>query len=233
MNLVRKWFTNNNIKKQGWISNGVKEGTHYLYYQSGQLRSVTNYLNGKLHGVQKYYFFTGQVKNQVEYCNGIKNGLTEKNSIEGDLLFQCFFVDGKMNGTCFEYEDNSFVWSNYFMGQLHGVRWEDNMGTKLLKSTSYVNGKKNGDSKVYAYDGTLLQHFKYKDDKLEGEFIEYSKDLVHSMGHFKDGLKDGEFTTFYPDGKIHIQSKFKNNKQVEWKSFDENGKVKPEVKTRH
>ena len=230
MNLVRKWFANNNLKQQGWVSNGKKEGTHYLYYQSGFLRSVTNYLNGKLHGVQKYYFFTGEVKQQVEYFHGTMNGQMDRRSIEGEIIFQCFFVDNKREGVCYEAVGADQTWSTYSKGLLNGSRLEIKASNKTCVVTEYRNNRRHGDSKVFTLEGALLQHSRYQEDRLEGDFIEYSKDLIQSKGTFKDGLKHGDFITYYSDGKIQTKAQYKNNKQIDWKAFDQNGRIIPEKK---
>lgn len=228
MNLIRKWFANDNIKKQGWIQNGKKEGTHYLFWQSGQPRSVNNYLNGKLHGAQKYYYFTGQIKKQVEYFHGIKNGLSETHSIEGELTLQCFYLNNKLHGEYYEFDGLTTVRANYTRGVLNGPRKAFEASSMTLQTTDYQNNQKNGDSLVYTDDGILIKHLRYKDNKLHGECREYHNGLIYCIQNFKDGLKHGDFIIFFQSGlerKIQIMAKYKNNKLVSWKKFDQNGKL--------
>lgn len=231
MNLIRKWFTNDNIKNQGWIQSGKKEGTHYLFWQSGQTRSVNNYLKGKLHGTQKYYFFTGQIKKQIEYCNGTKNGLMTTYNIEGDVTLQCYFFNNKLHGEYYEFDGLTTVRANYTRGMLNGARKAYEASSMTLQTSDYLNNKKNGDSRIFTDDGILLKHLRYKDNKLHGECIEYSHGQIYCVSHFKEGLKHGDYIMYYPSGKVHIKAKWINNKQIEWKSFDENGKIKPEKKS--
>lgn len=230
MNLIRKWFQNDNIKKQGWLQAGKKQGTHYLFYQCGQPRSILNYLNGKLHGMQEYYFFTGQLKRRVEYNHGKKNGIMEAYNIEGELFLQCFYLDNKLHGEFYRHSDQQIERANYSRGILNGSRRLYEPMSMILQATDYVNNKKNGDSKVYTDDGILLKHLRYKDNKLHGECVEYSRGQVYCISHFKEGLKDGDFMLFYPDGKVEVKAKYRNNKPVMWKKFDENGKIKADPK---
>ena len=228
MKLIRTWFKNNNIKKQGWFQNNKKEGTHYLFWQSGKNRSVNNFLNGKLHGIQRYYFFTGQLKKQVEYCNGTKSGIMQTYSIEGYLTLQCYFFNNKLQGECFEFDGMTTTIKNYSGGMLNGARRDVRAIGGTWMATDYINNKKSGDSLVFTENGILLQHLRYKNDKLHGECKEYHKGKIYCISNFKEGLKHGDYIIYFPldfEDKIQAIGRYKNNKLISWQRYDIDGKM--------
>ena len=43
--------------------------------------------------------------------------------------------------------------------------------------------------------------------------------------YYVNGMPDGKFTHYHPDGEVQITGSYKNGKQVgDWKYYDENGK---------
>ena len=48
------------------------------------------------------------------------------------------------------------------------------------------------------------------------------------------GVKDGKYQAFYPDGKLQVNGKFKNNQKTGvWKYFDKDGKTVRKEKWRN
>ena len=54
------------------------------YYNNGNVRSETLYVNGKI-GVKKYYFENGDVMLEIPYKNGKRSGLSKRYYPNGNI----------------------------------------------------------------------------------------------------------------------------------------------------
>jgi len=52
----------------------VRNGTSYLYYKNGNLKSEWNFKNGLRDGLQKNYFGDGTLSDETENVKGVQNG---------------------------------------------------------------------------------------------------------------------------------------------------------------
>lgn len=52
----------------------IKQGLVVKYYDSGAVKSKTNYVNGELHGEYIGYYESGEVKIKGNYVNGKPHG---------------------------------------------------------------------------------------------------------------------------------------------------------------
>ena len=75
------------------------------YYNNGQLKFESEYLNGKIMGKRKEYYENGKLKFEGEYLNGKRNGKGKEYNDKGNLLFEGeYFNDNRLNGKEYEYE---------------------------------------------------------------------------------------------------------------------------------
>ena len=71
---------------------------------------------------------------------------------------------------------------------------------KLFHKANYINGKLDGDRKVFYETGELKE-----------------------QGKYTNGQRDGIWKTFYKNGKIETKGKYRNNEKVGvWKTFYKN-----------
>ena len=73
--------------------------------------------------------------------------------------------------------------------------------------------------------------------KAKGKYIEQNKDSVWnyfndeekiiSVESFKNGVNDGVWINYYENGNVKSKRKFSKGKEIESKSYDENGKSMP------
>ncbi len=124
---------------------------------------------------------------------------------------------------------------------------------KLMAEGKYVNRQKDSIWLYYSeLDGQLLSEEVYREGKLYGEVRNYYPETgqLAEITHYKDGLRDGPWKKFFPDGKIMVEAHYTHDildgemliyypdgtlqsegqydmgKQVgEWRNYDENGEL--------
>jgi antitoxin component YwqK of YwqJK toxin-antitoxin module len=71
-----------------------------------------------------------------------------------------------------------------------------------------IEGKKDGEYKLWWDDGKLRQHCFYKDGKEEGEYKEYYHDgKLYKHCFYKDGKEDGEYKELDEETVIEYSEK--------------------------
>ena len=104
---------------QGKIKKGLKQGTWLSYWDSGQLGSRVNFIDGKEEGEYLQYYETGQLE------------------VKGN------YKDGMAVGEWLEYWDNGKLWIkvNYKDGKKEGKQLVYNKGGKLKTTQIWKNNK--------------------------------------------------------------------------------------------
>ena len=123
-------------------------------------------------------------------------------------------VDGS-TGIVFEY-----VELGYKDNKMHGeyTSWwadADRPEKDLLREhVFFKDGKKDGESKKWHYNGKLdLQAF-YKAGYADGEYKGwFENELPRCHISFKNGTWDGEYKEWYPNGQLHSQGVYKDGKR--------------------
>lgn len=73
-------------------------GTHTEYYESGTIKSVTNFEEGQLNGTTTHYHLDGTIKEIRNYCNGKFHGIWRQWDIYGTLIGEARFNNSKKEG---------------------------------------------------------------------------------------------------------------------------------------
>jgi hypothetical protein len=68
--IVNDFYPNGEIKHEGKIINGLKEGVHKWYYENGKLDSEVEYVHGVKNGLAQSYYENGVKKSKAFYANG-------------------------------------------------------------------------------------------------------------------------------------------------------------------
>lgn len=227
--LVQEWFKNNNIKKQYWTLRGKISGTLYSFFAHGKPRAVLNYEKGKLHGLQQYFWSNGNIKDTFEYDHGVKHGEVQTFNSAGTIVKQSArFERGKKSGEWLEwYDEQQFGTVNYKNGKLNGAAFLQSHACGTKEEGVFINNKKHGLWITQDSKKNLVRKLNFVDNALHGECIEYNSGQKRAVSNFKDGLRHGDFTMYYPDGKIEIKAVYRKNRAVQWLQFDSDGNLKP------
>jgi len=225
--LVREWFSNGNIKKQYWRVRGKIHGNYYSFYKNGKQRSVLSYVKGKLHGVQEYFWYMGKIFKISEYENGLKHGQTRFYDWDGNIFIDFNYVNGKKDGECIDSRFGSVSNLTYSHGRLHGHARVFDRLSNTIEEGIFINNKKNGSWVTEDSKGRPVRRLCFVNNVLDGRCIEYHIGQKRCIGDYKNGLRHGDFLMYYADGHIEIKARYRNNKPIEWASFDPDGNLKP------
>lgn len=84
------------------IKNQKREGISKFYFNNGQLKSSTEYVDGVLHGEELLYHDNGQLKSSAKYLQGKINGEVTRFYSSGQLRRKDYFEKGYfMKGNCY------------------------------------------------------------------------------------------------------------------------------------
>ena len=92
---VTRFYKNGRVEsKESFDKEMVRNGTSYLYYKNGNLKSEWNFKNGLRDGLQKNFFGDGSLSDETETVQGVQNGFMKIYDREGNLLKEVYFKDG-------------------------------------------------------------------------------------------------------------------------------------------
>ena len=92
---VTRFYKNGKVEsKESFDKEMVRNGTSYLYYKNGNLKSEWNFKNGLRDGLQKNFFGDGSLSDETETVQGVQNGFMKIYDREGNLLKEVYFKDG-------------------------------------------------------------------------------------------------------------------------------------------
>lgn len=139
---VEKRDDGGQLLEEGFIKNGVKEGT-WITYDQGNLKTITNYIDGQLNGLHLELDNQKRLVAQTGYKNGALHGKALKFKFSRPLQ-EFNYVNGQLNGFYREYFENS---------------------GKLRSEEEYKNGKREGIRRIFNSDGDVVMEETYKNDK--------------------------------------------------------------------
>ena len=202
----------------------LKEGYQVFKYPNGTISSEGLIKNGKPEGFWKSFYVTGVKKSEGRRTNYVLDSIWVFYDQSGDTTEKINYLYGKKNGWYYKYKTDA------------------TRGIFILSKELYSDDKKAGTAYVYFPDGKIQQTFAYNNGKKEGlskEFdregnlitlLEYSNDFLVSREKInrtdKNGLKQGEWKEFYPNGSIKSEKTFKNDlMHGYYKEYDNRGKL--------
>ena len=150
------------------------------YYLDGKLRGIAEDRNGMTHGLYIGYYKDGTLRDSGYYHKSLRWGAWKTFHKNGKLKILLSFKDDYINGMAYWYDSlgnliikkdvkkgNVKSWVEYFPGT-----------TKIKKEFQYVDGKRDGEVKMYFEDGRLKRSALYR----EGNYVEGSGKLYNEEG---------------------------------------------------
>ncbi|MDR1171890.1 MAG: toxin-antitoxin system YwqK family antitoxin [Bacteroidales bacterium] len=182
------YYPNGKVASEGMMRNGQPEGYWKTYYVTGLMKSEGNRINTLLDSTWVFYTETGDTLEIIHYRLGKKSGYyhqyettTQRNSVSRRYLkAKELFLDDRREGPSYYYYPSG----------------------KLRQVISYKNGRKQGASKEFDENGTVITLYEYHNDyMISREFVNRVNDR---------GEKNGTWKTFYTDGKLKDEEIYKN-----------------------
>ena len=223
--LKKNFDSYGNIENEYTLKDGKINGTTKSYYSNGQLKVISNFINGTKQGASKEYDDEGNLTAEYIYLNGEVNG-SYKIYENGKPKLSASLVNGKKQGASKEYDENGILTGeyNYLNGEPNGAYkiFENN---KLKMIGGLLNGEKNGLFKVYDDEERIDKEYNMKLGLLDGAYAEYYYDegklLAKVTGFYANDQKTGLWQT--------IKIKEKGTELIEFKTYindEKNGAFK-------
>jgi antitoxin component YwqK of YwqJK toxin-antitoxin module len=212
--------------KSGYAQeNGIiKDGYQQFKYPNGAVSSEGLIKNGKPEGFWKSYFVTGIKKSEGKRTNFLLDSIWNFYDQAGDTTEKINYLYGKKNGWYYKYKKDPshgvYIWSKelFAADKKEGTAFIYFPDGKIQQTFSYNSGKKEGLSKEYDKEGNIIT------------LLEYNKDFLVSRERInrtdKNGLKQGDWKEFYPNGTIKTEKTFKDDViHGYYKEYDTRGKL--------
>ena len=182
------YHPNGKISSEGMYRNGQPDGYWKTYSVTGLLKSEGNRLNMLLDSTWVFYTETGDTLEIMNYRLGKRSGynyqyetVTERNRVSKHYLkSKELYLDDKREGQALYYYPSG----------------------KIRQIIHYRNGKKQGVSKEFDENGTVITIYEYHNDYMT------AREYINRLN--ANGEKHGTWKTFYPDGTLKEEEYYKN-----------------------
>lgn len=206
------------------INESLSDGYHVFKYPKGAISSEGIIKNGKPDGFWKSYYVTGIKKSEGKRTNFLLDSIWSFFDQTGDTLEKINYLFGKKNGFYYKYKkdpaEGLYIWSKeLFAGdKKEGTAYMYYPDKKIKQTIPYNEGKKEGLSREYDKDGTVITLLEYNNDFL------VSREKINRKDN--NGMKQGDWKEFYPSGGIKVEKSFKDDLlHGYYKEYDQKGKL--------
>ena len=194
-------YPNGQVSSEGTMRDGKPDGYWKTYYVTGVIKSEGKRTNFLLDSIWNFYNQAGELVEQISYKLGEKSGYYNKyiynspnNPGRATLISSELYVMGRKEGNSLYY---------YPTGEL-----------KLIEY--YKNGKKQGLSREFSKDSTLITVVQYKDN--------YVIDRERVNRTDEEGNKQGTFREYYANGRVKKEEHYLDNQlHGYYREFDGRG----------
>jgi antitoxin component YwqK of YwqJK toxin-antitoxin module len=205
-------------------NDNLKDGYQVFKYPNGAVSSEGLIKNGKPEGFWKSYYVTGIKKSEGKRTNFLLDSIWLFYDQAGDTTEKINWLYGKKNGWYYKYKKDAsrgvYIWSKelFAADRKEGTAYNYYPDGKILQTFTYNAGKKEGLSKEYDQDGNIITLLEYTNDFL------VSREKINRSD--KNGLKQGDWKEFYPNGGIKTEKTYKDDLvHGYYKEYDTHGKL--------
>ncbi|WP_367181828.1 toxin-antitoxin system YwqK family antitoxin, partial [Fusobacterium sp.] len=175
----------------------------------GKLLNEEYYRNNILNGEFKEYSREGKVTLIGKYSNGMRSGewkgFDETGKNTDTFLYN---ENGQLNGKIINFVPTDFSRKEYFR-----------------KETEFKDGILEGSFIMYDTKNKISEKGYYKNNEKDGQWLNYTDGILLSEENFKNGRRDGKQIYYYTNGKISKEYIFRDGKEIEFRSYSEDGKL--------
>lgn len=181
------------LQSKSTLVNEKLNGKRLIYFAgSSEIMKEENYVLGKLHGTQTEFYKNGSKKNEYNYADGKK-------------ISPCFDYYPKNNIV-----KNKFTFKNGSLDTTYVFSFNERLKGKIVNH-KYIQEFRDGFYVDLTSNGEEI-HSTFKNDKLDGELIEFDKNGgKKKLTTYKEGLKEGQQFFYNPKGEITATVNYKND----------------------
>lgn len=204
----KKYYpSNDGLFYEGQFKDDKPFGVFIHYYESGEVKSKTNYDGLKVYS--EVYYAKGQLMAKGKFVDQKKDSIWNYYDLEGWLSLHENYVKGKRFGESFSYypDGNIAIMKTYLDDKENGPFIQNFKNGKTESEGEYLGGNYNGKYTFYYDTGKKLHTGDYINGKRNGVWAFYNANgSIKSIVQYKIGviLKDepmnGEFIEYYDSG---------------------------------
>jgi antitoxin component YwqK of YwqJK toxin-antitoxin module len=155
LEVINHDWGNNSVEFSKDYVGGILHGTEKSYYQSGKLKSVGKFNQGKVNGTVTGYYEDGSIQVKAYFNNGVKQGRVIHYYPNGTKQLEAFYTDDKFDG----------VRSTWYESG------------KPMETMPYSKGLAHGTGRTYYETGGVFEEakFEYGTPKIMRVFTEDGK----------------------------------------------------------
>jgi antitoxin component YwqK of YwqJK toxin-antitoxin module len=224
--------------------NGVKEGTSYYYFPTGELKLMVFYKNGKKQGLSREFnrdstLVAVEVYNENYLINkerlnrtdaeGRKQGTHREYYENGSIKNEVHYLDGQLHGyyrefdgrgdllTAVRYERGAIVEEiDEDMRELLDMKSTYDEAGRLIFTGGYIEGVPVGIHRFFDTTGTVENAYLYNE---KGQKI--SEGIIDEQGR-----RIGAWTEFFTSGEVRAKGAYANNQRTgRWTFYFKSGAV--------
>jgi antitoxin component YwqK of YwqJK toxin-antitoxin module len=180
---------------------GRYDGEYKAWYPGGRLEVEGRFQADQQVGTWRWWYESGGIKTVDSFDGGVLNGTSIRYYENGKKAFERPYQDGLLHGTAYAWNDEGLLLGTLVFEQGSGdfVEWRGD-GSLVAKGT-YVQGAEQGEWRWFGPGGVLS-----------------------SVEHYQDGVMNGAFSFFDPQGQELGQFEMDNGTGL-WSGWHDNGQL--------
>jgi antitoxin component YwqK of YwqJK toxin-antitoxin module/Tfp pilus assembly protein PilF len=245
-------FSPDGLKKEHGIYNakGLVAGADTVFYPSGKISQIAQYVDGELDGPFISYYLNGKKKSEINMTNGKQNGFYQRFYVNGQPEKEGWIQDGENQGEWVDYDISGKVIgkSYYVNSELNGYKETFEPNGKKVSEQKYVKDllvemkqyddagqviavdsfpKGSGKFRYLSPSGKEIAQGRLENGALNGVYKTFYFDgSPESIMFYKQGLLDSTYTSFFYGGIKQSEGRYANGSRVgKWQFYTDGGKL--------
>lgn len=241
------YYPDGKVKSSGGYVDGVKQGVHRIYDESGEIMGGEIYhqglktaegiidQRGDYQGTWELFYDDGSVRARGDYENNLRAGDWVFYHRNGKVESEGKYVNGLPQGQWKWFYDNGVLRRKdyYRRGREDGESIETAPDGRVITQGEYENGLREGP--WFYHVGDHIEKGNYVDGERDGKWIyEYEDGSLNYEGEYLRGMAVGKHKWYYPNGQLKMEGKYSSGLRVgKWYKYDEEGMRELEIRYRH
>lgn len=221
---TKHFFSDGKLALDHNLKYGKKEGLNREYYENQKLKAQAIYKDDEIHGTYATYHQNGNIETRGIFYKELKIGEEVLQNVR--------------DGTIERFDENGHKtqvenWKNYKRNG--AMEFYAHGGGKISSRTYYKDGLVSGSEERFDKEGNKTSETHYEIVEKDGKKISqqtgivrgWERGILRSEGMMKNGLQEGKYIQYYPDGKTEAIRYYTAGKlNGPQKTFHPNGQLK-------
>ena len=207
-----------------WISPAAAQDFHQYFYETGEVSSEGNLLEGQPVGKWKTFYKSGVLRSEGVIEGGNSTGQWKFFTEDAIIDKEIWYKNGKKNGAHYSYTKGALKELCYYKNDiLNGSCSQYNLNGIETKKEYFEDGLKNGFAFEYDTTGLVKSWAQFQEGQLLWKYW---------INNFNDaGKKEGKWVTFYPNENKHWEEYYVNGEKFgAFKEYSPEGELLRVVK---